>query len=93
LVSGFGVFMVLLGSFLVVVGFQLISDCQRQFSYVNCWDPFRQLVNFRTGFFEGTQAFYIGTLAFYIGSIQLALGVVILSAGPMARMLEKLRGA
>ena len=41
-VSGFGILMVLVGSFFLVVGFQTISDCSSNVSCVNCWTSFEQ---------------------------------------------------
>jgi len=91
LASGLGILLVLAGSFLVVAGFQTISECSNQFSYMNCWDPFQQRVNFRSGFLGGN-GFFASILGFYLGSVMVALGAVTLLGGTIAGILGKLRG-
>ena len=78
--------MVLVGIFFLVVGFQTISDCSSGFSYVNCWTPFEQSVDFH-------HDYSASIAAFYAGSIMATLGAFILLGGTVARLLEKLNRA
>lgn len=86
--SGFGILLVLIGSFLIVVGFQTISECSNRIPYLNCWDPSQEPGGLQYGY-SGS----ILTLGFYVGSLMVTIGAVILLQGIIGRLLGKLRGS
>ena len=77
--SSIGVILILLGAFIMAVGYQMVSDCQTRFINSNCWDPFLRDAGG-------------GALGFYIGAIIAILGAIILVGPRIAGLLGKTRG-
>ena len=85
LASIFGAILVVVGAFLMALGYGNISQCISLISYANCWDPFhvpyRRDYNFQTGDIE-----------FYVGAIISIIGTVLLAGPSLARSFRKLSG-
>ncbi len=77
--SSIGVILILLGAFIMAVGYQMVSDCQTSFTNSNCWDPF----------LRGAGG---GAFGFYIGAIIVILGAIILVGPGVAERLGRMRG-
>jgi hypothetical protein len=85
LASAFGFLLILIGSFLLVLGFQNILQCSNLFPNDNCWDVFH--VPYRSGY--DFRTFVIG---FYAGAILAIIGTVLLLGGDVVRLMRKLTG-
>ena len=85
LASIFGAILVVVGAFLLALGYASISQCVSLISYSNCWDPFH--VPYRSGY-----DFQTGDVEFYIGAIIGMIGTVMLAGPSLARSFRKLSG-
>ena len=85
LASFFGVILVVVGAFLLALGYASISQCVGLISYANCWDPFH--VPYVAGY-----DFQTGDVEFYIGAIIGITGTAMLAGPSLARSFRKLRG-
>ena len=57
--SGLGLVLILLGAFIMAIGYQSVLQCQRVAINANCWNPRA----------EGAFGFYAGTIVAILGTI------------------------
>ena len=81
LASSIGVVLILLGGFLMALGYGMVSDCLSRFQSNYCWNPVSR----------GSAG--VGAFGLYLGAILVTLAVIILAGRDIVRLFGNLSGA
>ena len=83
--SAFGLLLIFITSFLLVLGAQNILQCSSLFPDRNCWDAFHE--PYQSGY--DFRTFVTG---FYAGAVLTMIGAVLFQGEDVVRLVRKLKG-